>query len=93
MSVFHAVVDGNGTKPLRLASLPVLIMLHVNTIGVGVTVMLRLDVADCGVGIVESVTVTATAAVPTELDGGVPVIAPVELLIASPLGRLLALYV
>jgi hypothetical protein len=68
-------------------------MLHVNTIGVGVTVMLRLDVADCGVGIVESVTVTATAAVPTELDGGVPVIAPVELLIASPLGRLLALYV
>jgi hypothetical protein len=53
--------------------------------------MLRLDVADCGEGAVESVTLIAADAVPMELCAGIPVIAPVEPLIASPLGRLLAL--
>jgi hypothetical protein len=56
------------------------------------TVMLRLTAAVCGIGDVESVTVTATVTVPAELGAGVPVMAPVELLIESPLGRLLALY-
>jgi len=52
-----------------------------------------LAVADCCVGLVESWTVTATEAVPAEPCAGVPVIAPVELLIDSPLGRPLALYI
>jgi len=52
-----------------------------------------LAVADCFVGWVESRTVTATEAVPTEPCAGVPVIAPVELPIDMPLGRPLALYV
>jgi hypothetical protein len=52
----------------------------------------RLDVAFWAVGVVESVTVIATDAVPTELCAGVPVIAPVELLIDKPLGKPLALY-
>jgi hypothetical protein len=43
------------------------------------------------VGCVESVTVITTDAVPTEFCAGVPVIAPVELLIDKPLGRPLAL--
>lgn len=50
----------------------------------------RVDVADFGVGWVESFTVKDTDTVPTELCAGVPVIAPVELLIDSPLGRPLA---
>jgi hypothetical protein len=59
--------------------------------GAGLIVMLKLDVADCDEGVVESITLIAAAAVPMELCAGVPVIAPVEPLIASPLGRLLAL--
>jgi hypothetical protein len=59
--------------------------------GAGLIVMLRLDVADCGEGAVESVTLIAADAVPMELCAGIPVIAPVEPLIASPLGKLLAL--
>jgi hypothetical protein len=55
--------------------------------------MLRLDAADCGEGVVESVTLIAADAVPMELCAGMPVIAPVEALIARPLGRLLALNV
>jgi hypothetical protein len=51
----------------------------------------RLAVAVCAVGLVESITVTDTESV-TAADG-VPVIAPVELLIDNPLGRPLALYV
>ena len=50
----------------------------------------RLEVADFGVGLVESFTVIDTDAVPTELCTGVPVIAPVALLIDSPLGKPLA---
>jgi hypothetical protein len=61
--------------------------------GAGLIVMLRLDVADCDEGVAESVTLIAADAVPMELCAGVPVIAPVEPLIVSPLGRLLALYV
>jgi len=57
------------------------------------TVRLRLAFADCAVGLVESVTVTATSAVPAELAAGVPVIAPVELLIDKPLGNPVAVYV
>jgi hypothetical protein len=56
------------------------------------TVRFRLALADCGVGWVESITVIATAADPTEVAAGVPVIAPVELLIERPLGRPVALY-
>ena len=53
--------------------------------------MLRLEVADCGKGVVESVTLMVTGAVPTEFWPGVPVIVPVALLIDKPLGRLVAL--
>lgn len=49
----------------------------------------RLDVADCAVGLVESVTLIATVDVPAAV--GVPVIAPVELPIDKPLGSPLAL--
>jgi hypothetical protein len=56
-------------------------------------VMFRLAVAESAAGGVESVTVTATDVVPTALCAGVPVIAPVELLIDNPLGRLGALNV
>jgi hypothetical protein len=55
------------------------------------TVMLKLEVAVCIAGWVESVTVSDTEAVPSTVV--VPVIAPVELLIDIPLGRPLALYV
>jgi hypothetical protein len=50
------------------------------------TVRLSVVFADCGVGCVESVTVIATGAVPTAVAAGVPVIAPVELLIDKPVG-------
>jgi hypothetical protein len=52
-------------------------------------VILKLDVAVCFVGVDASVTFADTEAVPTVVD--VPVIAPVELLIDSPLGRPVAL--
>jgi hypothetical protein len=54
-------------------------------------VKLEFDVAVCAVGVVESVTVIATEAVPTTFE--VPVTAPVELLIDRPEGRLFALKV
>ena len=57
----------------------------------GSTVKLKVDVADCAVGLVESFTVIATDLVPTELCAGVPVIAPVVLPIDKPLGRPVAL--
>jgi hypothetical protein len=53
-------------------------------------VTLKLAVAVCIVGWVESVAATVTEAVPTTVV--VPVIAPVELLIDNPLGNPLALY-
>ena len=57
----------------------------------GPILMLRLEAADCGEGVVESVTLMVTEAVPMELCAGVPVIAPVALLMDKPLGRLAAL--
>jgi hypothetical protein len=59
----------------------------------GLILMLRLAVADCDVGWVESVTLMVAEVVPMELCAGVPVIAPVALLIDKPLGRPVALYV
>jgi len=53
------------------------------------TVICRSDVADSAVGVVESLTVIAAIDVPAAV--GVPVIAPVELLIDNPLGSPLAL--
>ena len=91
MSVFHTKLDGNGTKPLRLAFSPVLIPLHAGPVVGCSTVMFRLAVADCGVGWVESVTSIATGDTPTALSAGVPVTAPVELLIERLLGRPVAL--
>jgi len=61
--------------------------------GVAPILMLRLAVADCEEGWVESVTFTVADHVPTEFCAGVPVIVPVPLLIDKPLGRLPALYV
>ena len=58
---------------------------------VGLILMLRVEVADCGVGLLESVTLIVADAVPTELCTGVPVIMPVVLLMVSPLGKLPAL--
>ena len=57
----------------------------------GLILMLRLEAADCGEGVVESVTLMVTEAVPMELGPGVPVIVPVALLIDKPLGRAVAL--
>jgi hypothetical protein len=57
----------------------------------GLILRLRFEAADCGDGCVESVTFMVTDAVPTELCAGVPVIAPVALLMDKPLGRLAAL--
>jgi hypothetical protein len=54
-------------------------------------VICRLDIADFGVGLVESFTVIVTDAVPTVLCAGVPEIAPVALLIDSALGKPLAI--
>jgi hypothetical protein len=53
--------------------------------------MFRVEAADWGEGCVESVTLIVTEAVPIELCAGVPVIAPVELLMVNPLGKLAAL--
>jgi hypothetical protein len=58
--------------------------------GTALTVRLSVAFADCG-GKPESVILTATDAVPTALCAGVPVIAPVVLLIVSPLGSPVAL--
>ena len=57
----------------------------------GLILRLKLEAADCGDGCVESVTFMVTDAVPAELCAGVPVIAPVALLMDKPLGRLAAL--
>ena len=50
----------------------------------------RFDFADSGVYLVESVTVKVTDTVPDPV--GTPAIAPVELLMDSPAGRPLAVY-
>jgi hypothetical protein len=89
--VFHALEAENGRNPLRLARLPVLMLPHATPAVTTLVVRLKLDVAVCNVGVVESVTVTETVAVPTAVV--VPVIAPVELLIDNPLGRPLAVNV
>ena len=61
--------------------------------GAALILMLRLALADCDEGVVESVTFTVADHMPTEFCAGVPVIVPVPLLIDKPLGRLPALYV
>jgi hypothetical protein len=61
--------------------------------GVALILMLRLAVADCEEGWVESVTFTVADQVPTEFCAGVPAIVPVPPLMDKPLGRLPALYV
>jgi hypothetical protein len=66
--------------------------LHSDAVCAGLTRRLRLVVADCGVGLPESVTVTFTDDVPTEFCAGVPVMAPDELLMTRPVGRPVALY-
>jgi hypothetical protein len=53
----------------------------------GLILMLRLEVADCDDGCVESVTLMVTDAVPMELCTGVPVIAPVALFMDKPAGK------
>jgi hypothetical protein len=53
-------------------------------------VMLRLVVADCEEGWLESVTLMVAEAVPAEFCAGVPVITPVEPPIERPPGRPLA---
>jgi hypothetical protein len=53
--------------------------------------MLRLELADWEDGWDESVTLIVAEAVPTELCAGVPEIIPVDALIDSPPGRLVAL--
>jgi hypothetical protein len=65
--------------------------LVVTASGGGLILMLRLAVADCDEGWVESVTFIVADDVPTEFCAGVPVIAPVALPIDKPPGRLLAL--
>ena len=85
--VSQASVGWKGTKPLRLASSPVDMAAHADGVVAAFTTRLRVALADWGVGWVESVTVIATEAVPTEVAAGVPVIGPVELPIARPLGR------
>jgi hypothetical protein len=65
---------------------------NVSGFGAGALIlMLRLAVADCEEGWVESVTFTVADQVPAEFCAGVPVIVPVALLIDKPLGRLPAL--
>jgi hypothetical protein len=89
MFVFHALEAPNGRNPFRLPMLPVVILPHATPADAALTTNARLFVALCFVGEVESVTVTETVEVPVAV--AVPVIAPVELLIDSPLGNPLAL--
>ena len=89
MFVFHALDDENGINPFKLARLPVLIFPHDTPALAVLIVNPRFVDAVFIDGCVESITVTATVAVPTE--DVVPLIAPVELLIDKPLGNPLAL--
>jgi hypothetical protein len=57
----------------------------------GAIVICRFEVAVFTVGVLESVTLNATVTAPADPCAGVPVIAPVELLIARPLGKPVAL--
>jgi hypothetical protein len=56
----------------------------------GFTWMLRVDVADCGEGELESATLMVAVAVPTEFCDGVPAMAPVEPSMDNPPGKPLA---
>jgi hypothetical protein len=69
----------------------VVIASGVGAVGGAPILMLRLAVADCEDGWVESVTFTVADQVPTEFCAGVPAIIPVALLINRPPGRLPAL--
>jgi len=70
----------------------VVVIVSVGATVAATIVICRLVVAVWVVGELESVTVITTVDVPTELWAGVPLIAPVELMIDNPLGRPLALY-
>lgn len=69
----------------------VVTMASVLAVDAAETVRERTAVAACGVGAVESFTVIDTDATPTAVAAGVPVMAPVELLMVRPLGSPLAL--
>jgi len=83
------LLAGKGTKPFRLASVPVFMPAQEANAGGWLMVMLSIAFAVCTDGVLESVTPTTTEVVPPCV--GVPVIAPVAVLIDNPLGRLLAL--
>ncbi len=93
MLVFQRLDAGNGTKPLRLAPLPVLMPEHCDWVGGGggggaaapLTVILKVAVCVSG-GALESVTVTPKLVFPAAV--GVPVISP-ALESDNPAGRLL----
>lgn len=59
----------------------------------GLMVMLKVDEADWGDGCDESVTLMVADAVPAAPEEGVPLIEPLELLMANPPGRLAAVNV
>ena len=90
MSVFHALVAGNGTKPLRLALFPVVIWVQAEVDPAASMVRLRFADADSAMGWVESVTVIVTGAVPRSACVGFPVIVPDVALMVKPLGNPLA---
>ena len=93
MSVFHALVEGKGINPLRLALFPVVIWLQAVVDPAASIVRVRSAVAVCAVGVVESITVTITDAGPTSAWMGFPVIVPDVALIVNPLGSPVALNV
>jgi hypothetical protein len=75
MLVFHKFEAGNGTYPLRLAPMPVLMLPHEGPAD-EFTVMLRFPVCERGVGVLESTTWTEKAVLPALV--GVPLIVPAE---------------
>jgi hypothetical protein len=75
MLVFHKFEAGNGTYPLRLAPLPVL-MLPQEGPADEFTVMLRLPVWESGVGVLESTTWIEKLVLPALV--GVPLMTPAE---------------
>jgi hypothetical protein len=77
------VVDGYGDPAVPPGSEEV-----VTAREAGLILMLRVELAACGEGLLESVTLIVADAVPTELCAGVPLIMPVVLLMVSPLGKL-----
>jgi hypothetical protein len=56
----------------------------------GLILMLSIEVADCGDGCEESVTLIVADVVPAAPEAGVPLIVPLELLIDKPPGKFVA---